>query len=127
MKDVKKQWRSRRREQSYGAYVQGGGLKTALDADFAGPPEGGAHDRYSGNRRVEADAQHGALRQLDFLAFGRGNRAAAADQDAGQRALEAAEDAADDRADAGAGRRRAAASPLMPSPSIACVTVPRIG
>ena len=55
------------------------------------------------NRRVDAHAQHGSLRQLDFLAFGRGDGAAAADQDAGQRALEAAEDAADDRADAGAG------------------------
>ena len=54
-------------------------------------------------RRVDADAQDRALRQLDFLAFGRRDRAAAADQDAGERALEAAEDAADDRADAGAG------------------------
>ena len=67
-----------------------------------------------------------SLRQLDFLAFGRRDRAAAADQDAGERALEAAEDAADDRADARAGCR-SPASPLMPSPSIACVTVPRIG
>ena len=64
------------------------------------------------------DAEHGARRQRDVLAFGRRNRAAATDQDAEQRAFHAAEDAADDRADA-----RAApilpASPLMPSLSSA--------
>ena len=37
------------------------------------------------------------------LPVGRRDRAAAADQDAGERTLEATEDAADDRADAGAG------------------------
>ena len=65
--------------------------------------------------------------KLDLLAFGRGNRAAAADQDARDGALDAAEDAAEDRADAGAGRAMRPVSPLIPSPSIACVTVPRIG
>src|SRR6185436_19992088 len=54
-------------------------------------------------RRIEADAQHRALRQIDLLAFGRGNRAAATDEDASERSLAAAQDAADDRADAGAG------------------------
>ena len=43
--------------------------------------------------------------QLDLLAFGRGDGAAAADQNSRERAFEAAEDAADDRADTRAGRR----------------------
>ena len=36
-----------------------------------------------GQRRVHPDAEHGARRQLDVLAVGRGDRAAAADQDLG--------------------------------------------
>ena len=55
------------------------------------------------DRRVEPQPQHRAGGQLDVLALGCRDGAAAADQDAGERALEAAEDAADDRADAGAG------------------------
>ena len=41
--------------------------------------------------------------ELDVLAFGRRDDAAAADQHAGDRALHAAENAADDAADRGAG------------------------
>ena len=51
-------------------------------------------------RLIEPDAQDRPGRQRDVLAFGRGDRAAAADEHAEQRALGAAEDAADDRADA---------------------------
>src|SRR5262249_38750593 len=55
------------------------------------------------HRRIEPDAQHRTLRQLDLLALGRRNRAAAADQNASQRALEATENATEDRTDACAG------------------------
>ena len=75
---------------------------------------------------VEAHAEDRPRRQLHVLAFRGRDHAAAADQDAGQRALEAAEDAADDRADAGAGADPAGLT-LTPSLSSACVTVPRIG
>ena len=51
-------------------------------------------------RRVEPDPKHRPGGQLDVLPLGRGNRAAAADEDAGQRALRAAQDGADDRAGA---------------------------
>ena len=54
-------------------------------------------------RLIQSDAQHRARRQLHVLPGRRGRDAAAADQDAGDRALPAAEDAADDRAHAGAG------------------------
>src|SRR5688500_5655748 len=56
-----------------------------------------------GHGAVEAHAKHGAGFELDVLALGGRDHAAAADQDAGNRALHAAENAADDRADAGAG------------------------
>ena len=46
------------------------------------------------------DAQHGARRQIDVLALGRGDGAAAADEDAGERAFAAAENRAEDAADA---------------------------
>jgi hypothetical protein len=48
-------------------------------------------------RRVEPDAKHRSLWQLDILPFGRGDRAAAADQDAGECTLRAAEDRAENR------------------------------
>ena len=54
-------------------------------------------------RLIEPHPQHGAGRQLDVFALGRRDDAAAADQDAGDRALHAAENAADDAADRRAG------------------------
>ena len=51
---------------------------------------------------VEADAKHAATRQIDILAFSRDEHAAGADEDAGDGALHAADDAADDRANTGA-------------------------
>src|SRR5262245_13252510 len=54
-------------------------------------------------RLLHPDAEHRARLQRDVLAFGRRDRAAAANQDADERALGAADDAADDRADARAG------------------------
>ena len=62
----------------------------------------------------------------DFLAFGRSNRAATADQDAGKCALEATEQASEEASNACAVPARPG-SPRMPSPSIASVTVPRSG
>src|SRR5882672_12013624 len=53
---------------------------------------------------IEPDAQHRALWQLDFLPLGGGRDAAAADDGPEDGALHAAEDAAEHRADAGAGR-----------------------
>src|SRR5687768_8379203 len=62
-------------------------------------------------RRIDAHAEHGALRQLDFLPLGRRNGAAAADDEAGDRALEAAQDAANDRADTRASTDSASFAP----------------
>src|SRR5689334_21107439 len=50
------------------------------------------------DRRIEPDAQHRALRHLDFLALGRGRDAAAADDGTEHRALHATEDATKDGA-----------------------------
>src|SRR4051812_40187279 len=52
-------------------------------------------------RLFHPDAKDGSGRQRDVLALGRRDGAAAADEDAEERPLGAAEDAADDRADAG--------------------------
>src|SRR3954462_10090304 len=57
----------------------------------------------NGWRRIEPHAENRTGRQGDVLPFGRRDRAAAADEDAEQRALDPADDAADDRADTGAG------------------------
>src|SRR5688572_22437790 len=56
-----------------------------------------------GNGGVETNTEHRAGGQLDVLAFGCGNHAAAANQDSGDGALHAAENAADDGANAGTG------------------------
>ena len=63
------------------------------------------------HRRVDPHAQDGSLRQIDLLAFGGGDRATGANQDAGQRALEATEYATEDGADAGPGPDAAAFAP----------------
>ena len=63
---------------------------------------------------------------MHVLAFRCRNGAAAADEHAEERALAAAEDAADDRATAEPAPMRPI-SPFMPSLSSACVTVPRSG
>ena len=56
-----------------------------------------------GERQCQSEHEAPFLvREVNVLAFGRGNHAAAADQDAGDGTLHAAENAADDRADAGA-------------------------
>ncbi len=51
-------------------------------------------------RRVHAHPQHRPHRQLDVLPLGRGNRPAAADENAGERAFGAADDRTDNRAGA---------------------------
>ena len=53
-------------------------------------------------RRIQPHAQHRSRRQLDVLPFGRRDRAAAADQDAGERALR---------------RRRGCAPMIAPTPA----------
>src|SRR3954454_11856523 len=53
--------------------------------------------------RIEAHAENSPGGQGDVLAFGRSDGAAAADEDAEQRALDPAEDAANHRPDTGAG------------------------
>jgi len=55
------------------------------------------------NRRIEPDAQHRSLRQVDFLAFSRCGDTAAANDCAEHGTLDAAEDTAEDRAGASAG------------------------
>src|SRR5688572_3777873 len=54
-----------------------------------------------GNGGVKANTKHRSCGELDVLAFSRCNHAAAADQDAGNGTLHAAENAADDGADTG--------------------------
>src|SRR5262249_13861511 len=63
--------------------------------------------------RIEPYAKYGTGWQLDVFSFRRGNRAAAADQDAGQSAFESSENAADDGPDA---RARADLSGLSADP-----------
>src|SRR4029078_2854690 len=53
------------------------------------------------NGSVKANSQNSSLREMNVLAFGRGDDAATTDQDAGHRALHAAEDAAHDGAHRG--------------------------
>src|SRR6185369_31693 len=60
-------------------------------------------------RRIQPDAKHRPRRQLDVVPFGFRDRAAAADQDSGERAFRAAEDRAQDRA----GARADADLPLL--------------
>lgn len=57
-----------------------------------------------GDLRFQAHANHGTLREFDLLAFGGGNRPAAADRHADRRTFRAAEDAANDGADTRTGR-----------------------
>ena len=61
--------------------------------------------------RVQPHAQDRAGRKLHIFALGRCDGATAADEDARERALQPSQDAADDRADAGAGADTAGLSP----------------